>query len=181
MRQAITHIRELRWFESMYTLQGKTRHTQHVCFPRQSTYVTRMLPAGGPCMWHPFASHQQRCTDPTAPEKKGSWHNPQCVGWPIHGSTTQFLSQDKNLSGNESQASVGNMLHQFTGPITPACDWYIQYFLAGVNPSVLNRHMRELQSWRCRLATSHSPTFPTDGLHFPHTGPARSQVIKINQ
>jgi hypothetical protein len=32
----------------------------------------------------------------------------------------------------------------------------------GVNPSVLNRHRRGLQPWRCRLTTSHSPMFPID-------------------
>jgi hypothetical protein len=29
-------------------------------------------------------------------------------------------------------------LHQLTGPITPACDRYVQYLLVGANPSVLN-------------------------------------------
>jgi hypothetical protein len=69
-----------------------------------------------------------------------------------------------------------NTLHQFTGPITPACDRYVQYLLAGANPSVLNQHRQGLQPWRCRLSTYHSPTFPTDGLHFPPKGPARSPV-----
>jgi hypothetical protein len=40
-------------------------------------------------------------------------------------------------------------------------------WLTGANPSVINRHRRGIQPWRCRLATSHSPTFSTDGLHFP--------------
>jgi hypothetical protein len=29
-------------------------------------------------------------------------------------------------------------LHQLNGPITPACDQYVQYLLAGANPSFLN-------------------------------------------
>jgi hypothetical protein len=29
-------------------------------------------------------------------------------------------------------------LHQFIGPITPACDQYVQYLFTGVNPSILN-------------------------------------------
>jgi hypothetical protein len=33
---------------------------------------------------------------------------------------------------------VVTQLHQFTGPITPACDRYIQYLLVGGNPSVFN-------------------------------------------
>jgi hypothetical protein len=59
-----------------------------------------------------------------------------------------------------------NKLHQFTGPITPAYDRYVQYLLVGANPLVFNRHRRGLQPWRCRLSTYHSLTFPTDSLHF---------------
>jgi hypothetical protein len=41
--------------------------------------------------------------------------------------------------------------------------WSVRSILAhGSNTSVLNRHRRGLQPWRCRFATSHSPTFPTD-------------------
>jgi hypothetical protein len=53
-----------------------------------------------------------------------------------------------------------------TGPISPACNRYVQYLLTGANPLVANRHMRGQQSWRCRLATYYSPTFPTSCLHF---------------
>jgi hypothetical protein len=67
-----------------------------------------------------------------------------------------------------------NKLHWFTRPITPACDRYVQYLLARVNPSVLNRHRWMLQPWRCRLSTYHSLTLLTDGLHFPPKGTARS-------
>jgi hypothetical protein len=56
-----------------------------------------------------------------------------------------------------------NRLHRFTRPISPACDQYIQYLLAGMNTSVLNWHRRGLQPWRCPLDTSHSPTFSSDG------------------
>jgi hypothetical protein len=35
----------------------------------------------------------------------------------------------------------------------PACDRYDQCLLTGANPSVLNRHRRGLQPWRCRLST----------------------------
>jgi hypothetical protein len=52
---------------------------------------------------------------------------------------------------------------RLTGPISLACDWYVQYLLVGSNPSVLNWHRQVLQPWRCRHSTSHSPTFPTDG------------------
>jgi hypothetical protein len=59
----------------------------------------------------------------------------------------------------------------------PACDRYVQCLLAGGNSSILNWHRWGLQPWRCWLSTSHSPTFPADGLHFPLKGPARSQII----
>jgi hypothetical protein len=39
-------------------------------------YATHTLSAGSPHIWQPFASHQQRWTEPTAPEKKGSLYNP---------------------------------------------------------------------------------------------------------
>jgi hypothetical protein len=115
-----THIWESRWFESMYTLQGKIWYTWHVRFLCQSMYDTRIFSVGNPRTRQPFASHQQRWTNPTTPEKKGSRHNLQHVGWPIHKSVTRFLSQDNNWSSNKSQTSVNNKLHQFTGPITPA-------------------------------------------------------------
>jgi hypothetical protein len=65
---------------------------------------------------------------------------------------------------------------RFTGLISPACDRYVQYLLAGVNPSALNRHKRGLQPWRCQLSTHHPLTFPTDYFHFPPNGPAQSPV-----
>jgi hypothetical protein len=118
----------------------------------------------------------KRWTDLTTPEKMDSRHNPQHAGWPIHRSATQFLSQDNHWSSNESQTSVDNKLHQFTGPITPVCDRYVQYLFIGSNPSALNWHRRGLQPWRCQLFTYHSLTLPTSGLHFPSKGPARSPV-----
>jgi hypothetical protein len=63
-----------------------------------------------------------------------------------------------------------------TRPLSLVCDRYVQYMLTGVNPSVHNRHRRGLQPLRCWLSTYHSPTFPTDGLPFPPTGPAWSLV-----
>jgi hypothetical protein len=146
------------------------------------TYASRTSPrtlsVSSTRTWQPFANHQQRWEDRTPPEKKGSWHNPQHASWSIRKSATQFLSQDNHWSSNESQASIGNRLHRFIGPITSVCDWYIQYLLLGANPLVLNRHRQGLQPWRCCLSTYHSLNFPTDGLYFPPKGPVRSQVIQ---
>jgi hypothetical protein len=61
----------------------------------------------------------------------------------------------------------------------PACDRYVQYLLAGANPSVLNRHRRGLQPWRCWPSISHSPIFPISGLHFPPKGPSSLQFNQV--
>jgi hypothetical protein len=75
-------------------------------------------------------------------------------------------------------------LHQLTGPISPTCDRYVQYLLAGANRTVLNQHRRGLQPWRCRLATYPLPALlhqlsplslmASPGLQF-------NQVPAINQ
>jgi hypothetical protein len=63
-KQAVTHIRESRRFESMYTLQGETRPTRHV----RPTYAS--------CEQFPYvATFHESSTElrrPTAPKKKGS-------------------------------------------------------------------------------------------------------------
>jgi hypothetical protein len=75
---------------------------QHVTrFPRsvrvwsKTTRISR-----GPQIW----------TDPTAPEKKRSRHNPQHAGWPIRGSVPSFSPEPTNEVGGVSQASVGDQL-----------------------------------------------------------------------
>jgi hypothetical protein len=69
---------------------------------------------------------------------------------------------------------------RFTGPITPACNQYVQYLLTGANPSVLNRHKRRLQPWRWRLSTSLSPPFLTDGPPLSPNRPVRYHINILN-
>jgi hypothetical protein len=151
----------------MYTLQEKIRYTRHVHLPPYSTYAT--------CMWQPFASHHQCWTDPTALEKRGSRHNPNSTEWSI-GLPPSFSPNTFIEAVMKAKHLLMNKLHQFIGPITPICDWYVQYLLVEANSSVLNRHRHGLQPWRCRLSTYHSSTFPTDGLHFPPKSPTWSPV-----
>jgi hypothetical protein len=80
---------------------------------------------------------------------------------------TQFLSWANQWSRGRKPGSCRWPTTKLIGPISPACDRYVQYLLAGANPSVLNRHMWGLQSLRCWLATYHSPIFPISCLHFP--------------
>jgi hypothetical protein len=86
-----------------------------------------------------------------------------------------FLPCDSPGVGERGFGPMVTLLLQLTGPISPACDRYVQYLLTGNNPSVLNRHRRGLQPWRCRLATYNSPTLPISCLHFPLMSPLSLQ------
>jgi hypothetical protein len=96
--------------------------------------------------------------------------------WPIHGSVPNFSPEPANEAVGAKPSIYQRSATRLTEPISQVCDRYVQYLLAGGNPSVLNRHRRGLQPWRCLLSTYHSPTFPTSCLPFPHKGPARSPV-----
>jgi hypothetical protein len=89
---------------------------------------------------------------------------------------TQLLSHNSQWSSRDKSSFCWQPTTRLIGRISPACDRYVQYLLAGANPSILNRHRRGLQPWRCRLATYHYPTFPTSCLPFPPMGPTRSSV-----
>jgi hypothetical protein len=80
---------------------------------------------------------------------------------------TQLLSHNSQWSSGEKSSFCWHPTTRLIGLISLACNQYVQYLLAGANPSVLNRHRRRLQPWRCWLATYHSPTFWTSCLHFP--------------
>jgi hypothetical protein len=147
----------------MYTLQGKTWPTRHVRFPRQPMYARCTLPVGGPRTWQPFTSHQQSWAGPLLSKKKA----PDT----IHSKPTDRSVSPYPVSLYRWQVT------RLTGPISPACDRYVQYLLVRANPLVLNRHRQGLQPWMCRLSTYYFSTFPTSCLPFPPKGPSRSQVI----
>jgi hypothetical protein len=74
---------------------------------------------------------------------------------------------------------VVTQLHQLTGPITPACDRYVQHLLVGTNPSVLNRHRRGATALKVSAFHTHLPNLPNQrsfpfhlrappGLQFSH-------------
>jgi hypothetical protein len=159
----------------MYILQGKTRSTWHIWFQRQSMYSRHTLPVGSPRTWQPFTSHRQSLAGPLLPRKglpTQSTASRLTNPW-IH---IQFLSQT-NLEAVGAKPSIcRRQATRLTRSISPACYRYVQYLLAGPKPSVLNRYMRRWQSWRCRLTTYHSLTFPINCLHFPHKGSSRSLV-----
>jgi hypothetical protein len=123
----------------------------------------------------------------TVPEKKGSRHNPQRAADRSAGSypvslPSQPMKQWRKSNIHQQQAT------RFTGPISPACDRYVQYLLMWANRMVLNQHRRGLQSWRCRLATYPLPDLPNQlsplspsgppGLHFNQTL-AKDQGVEV--
>jgi hypothetical protein len=132
------------------------------------------------CGWSPYGAtfHESstKLSRPTAPEKKGSWHNPQRASWSIRRSVPSFSPELANEVVGAKPSIYQRPATRLTKPISPTYDRYVQYLLTGANPLVLNRHRRGLQPWRCRLPTYHSPTFPTSCLPFPPKGPVRSPV-----
>jgi hypothetical protein len=126
-----------------------------------------MLPAGSPYTWQAFASHQQGYIESLLLRTRDSRLHPSTSADRSMGPHSISLPPHNHWSSGESQTSIGNKLHRFTGPISLACDQYVQYFLEGINLSVLNRPRWGLQPWRCRLSTSLShPSQPTV-LRFP--------------
>jgi hypothetical protein len=70
-----------------------------------------------------------------------------------------------------------NKLHQFTGPITLACDWYVQYSLTSTNPSVLNRHRQGLPHRNLGIATTLSPLIPSECFTSPPKWPRPVSIL----
>jgi hypothetical protein len=134
------------------------------------------------CGWFPYvATFHEPPTEldgVTAPEKNGSRHNSQHADWPIRGSVSVSLSSQPMKQWRKSNIHQ-QQATRFTGSISPACDWYVQYLLMGANRMILNRHRRGLQPWRCRFATYPLPTFPTSCLPFPLVAPPGLQFNQV--
>jgi hypothetical protein len=153
-----THIRESRRFESMYTLQGKTRLTRHMLSTldlcRVPNHTSHVVHVGNLLLVPTRTKHaptpkrslgNQRQTDPTV-----------ALGHLILPPSRQPWSRGERFQSSGYTATSAYWAHILS------CDRYVQYLLAGSNPSVLNRHRWGLQPLRCLLSTYHSPTIPTD-------------------
>jgi hypothetical protein len=64
-----------------------------------------------------------------------------------------------------------------TGPISPACDRYIQYLLTGINLSVLNRHRRGLPHRNLKIITTLSPPLPSECFTGPPNWPRSISLL----
>jgi hypothetical protein len=140
---------------------GETQSTHHMhptlsrCMVPDHTYLTRSthsnISRSRQQIWtDPLFLRRRARTQPTAHWLTSLW---VC---------TQLLSQNIQWSSGEKPSFRWRQATRFTGPISLACDRYVQYILAGTNPSVLNQHLWGPQPWSCWLSISHSPTFPTD-------------------
>jgi hypothetical protein len=85
-----------------------------------------------------------------------------------------LLPCDSPGVGERGFSPMVTQLLQLTGPISPVCDRYVQYLLAGANPSVLNWHRRGLQPWRWWLTTYPLPDLPNQLSPLFPSGPTRS-------
>jgi hypothetical protein len=127
-KQTITHIRESWWFESMYTLQGKTSITQHVRFPLQSTYARRTLSTGSPHTWQPFTGSYEVETCPYTQKKswqpKIDWPS-RHLGWPHSSSHAIALEWGREVSAQwlHSYFSLLGPYHQYAIGTFNTCSW----------------------------------------------------------
>jgi hypothetical protein len=158
----------------MYTLQWKIQPTRHTLFtlsPRiihDHTYLT----------WSTYSnlsySRQQIWID--------LLHSRRRAPNTIHNTTTirsagpylASLPQQPKSSGEKS-SSCWQPTTRLIGPISPSCDRYVQYLLAGANRTVLNRHRWGLQPWRCHLDTYPLPNLPNQLSPLSPSNPARSR------
>jgi hypothetical protein len=99
--------------------------------------------------------------------------------WPICGSVPNFSPEPTNEAVGAKTSIYQRPATRLTGPISSVCDRYVQYLLVGANRTVLNRHRRGLQPWRCRLFTYHSLTFSTSCLPFPLVAPPGLHLTKF--
>jgi hypothetical protein len=93
---------------------------------------------------------------------------------------TQFLFQAHQWSTRLKPSFCRWHATRLTGPISPACDRYIQYLLMGTNPSVLNRHRQELPHRNLRIITSLSSLFPSECSTDPSKWPYLVSIFSNN-
>jgi hypothetical protein len=160
----------------MYTLQGKTRSTRHTLFTLDSRMVpdhTSLVVHVGNLLLVPTSTKH----DPTPGR---SLDDKDRLARPSSRVTSFFLPHDSLGVGEGGFGQVVTQLYQLTGHITLASDRYVQCLLMRANPSVLNRHRRGLQPYRCRLVNTTPRPSQLMILHFLPNGLAWSQVIHPN-
>jgi hypothetical protein len=137
----VTHIRESRRFESMYTLHEKpyqyaTRISRSVRIWSQTIHISHGQGIATFCVVvNKF--EQIHCpweegllTPPTARHLTNMWHH------------TKLLTHNNQWGSGEKTSFVWQPATRLTGPISLICNQYVQYLLVGANSMGLNRHRR---------------------------------------
>jgi hypothetical protein len=91
--------------------------------------------------------------------------------------TSFSLSHDSLRVGERGFSKLVTQLHQLAGHISPTYDRYVRYLLTGTNPSVLNRHRRELSHRNLRITTTLSLPFPSECSTGPPNWPLRLSIL----
>jgi hypothetical protein len=107
----------------------------------------------------------------TAPEKKGSRHNPQHVGWPIREFVPSFSPKPTNEAVAKAKTSINSRLlglpdpyHRHAIDTFNTCSW-------GPTERSLIDTGRGYNLGGADLQCTHSLTFPTSCLPFPLVAP----------
>jgi hypothetical protein len=139
----------------MYTLQGITRSTRHIFSTLDSCMVLNcaslMVHVGN------FSLVPTRVKQ--TPTPGGSLGDRRQTGPTVVLGHLIPLPHDILGVGDRGFSQVVKQLHQLTGPITPACDRYVQYLLVG------------LTHW---FLTDTGEGYNLKGAGFPHTTPQPS-------
>jgi hypothetical protein len=92
------------------------------------------------CGWFPYMVTFH--TDPTKLDRFTALDSTSQPGWAVRGTRLYFSPNTTIEAVCLSQTSIDERATRVTGTISPVCDQYVQYLLAGANSSVLNRHRR---------------------------------------
>jgi hypothetical protein len=102
----------------------------------------------------------------TAPEKKGSRHNPQHIGWPIRGSILSFSPESTNEVVEKAKISMNSRLLGLPGSYhRHAIGTFNTCSRGPTHPSLTNTS-GGYNIGGAGLPHTHSPTFPTSCLYF---------------
>jgi hypothetical protein len=157
-RQAVTHIRESRWFELMYILQGKPdthdTYASHASPRMLLIRFLRAIPVRGNLSW----SHWQRWTE-------GSCPNPQHVGWLIYGSIPSSSPSHYHWT------SRGKVKHLLPTSYIDLLGSYHQHVVITFNTCLRGATHRSL--------TNTSGGYNLEGVGFPHHTPRPSKPMVL--
>jgi hypothetical protein len=153
MTSCYSWSRVSRWFQSIYTLQGKNlTNTPYAWFPEALTHDNHSqvptMSKSGPC------SQDEVLALGLSPSKSKSTTWSREVRFDI-----EVTKATRLIGAHRTRHAVSTQLK--------ACH-------QGQSDVVLNRHGRGLPHKNLRIATSLSPPFPSECSTGPPTGPARS-------